>query len=94
MKDLFKLPANVVVSKIKNGEFSSEEYISVIIERINKTDDRINSFITKNFEDALEKSKSIDKKIQSGEKTGILAGIPIGIKDNINVKGMKNTVAL
>jgi aspartyl-tRNA(Asn)/glutamyl-tRNA(Gln) amidotransferase subunit A len=93
LKDLFKLPANLVVSKIKNGEFSAEEYISVIIGRINETDSRINSFITTNFEDALEKSKKIDKKIQTGEKTGIFAGIPIGIKDNINVKGLKNTCA-
>ncbi|WP_196777348.1 Asp-tRNA(Asn)/Glu-tRNA(Gln) amidotransferase subunit GatA [Candidatus Nitrosocosmicus hydrocola] len=93
MKELFKLPANVVITKIKNGEFTAEEYISVIIERINKTDIKINSFITKNFENALEKSKKIDQKIQKGEKTGNLAGIPIGIKDNINVKGLKNTCA-
>ena len=93
MKDLYKLPANVVVSNIKNGEFTAEEYISKIIERIDKIDIKINSFISKNFEDALEKSKRIDKKIQKGEKTGVLAGVPVGIKDNISVKGLKNTCA-
>jgi len=93
LKELFKLPANIVVTKIKNGELTAEEYVSVIIDRINKTDKEINSFITKNFNNAIENSRRIDKKIKKGEKTGLLAGIPIGIKDNICVKGMKNTCA-
>ncbi|HYF99293.1 MAG TPA: Asp-tRNA(Asn)/Glu-tRNA(Gln) amidotransferase subunit GatA [Candidatus Saccharimonadales bacterium] len=93
MSQLFRQPANVIVSKIKQGEVTAEEYISVIIDRINSTDAEINSFITKNFEHALERSKAIDKKIQKGQTTGILAGIPVGIKDNISVKGLKNTCA-
>lgn len=83
----------MVVNQIKNNEFTAEEYISVIIERIEKTDPKINSFITKNFENALVKSRKIDEKIQKGEKIGDLAGVPVGIKDNINVKGLKNTCA-
>ena len=82
-----------MVNKIKNGEITAEEYVSVIIDRINKTDKQINSFITKNFEKAIENSRRIDRKIKTGEKTGLLAGIPVGIKDNICVKGMKNTCA-
>ena len=93
MKELFRLPANIVIRQIKNSELSAEEYVSAIIDRINKTDKQINSFITKNFENAIENSKRIDKKIKNGEKTGLLAGIPIGIKDNICVKGLKNTCA-
>ncbi len=56
-------------------------------------DTKINSFITKNFENAIKRSREIDKKIQKGEKTGVLTGIPVGIKDNISVKGLKNTCA-
>jgi aspartyl-tRNA(Asn)/glutamyl-tRNA(Gln) amidotransferase subunit A len=93
LKELFRLPANIVIRQIKNSELSAEEYVSAIIDRINKTDKQINSFITKNFENAIENSKRIDKKIKNGEKTGLLAGIPIGIKDNICVKGLKNTCA-
>lgn len=83
----------MVSDKIRNGEFTAEEYVSVIVERINKVDKQINSFITKNFEYAIERAREIDKKIKGGEKIGILAGVPIGVKDNICVKGLKNTCA-
>ena len=41
----------------------------------------------------LTKSRAIDKKIKEGINTGLLAGIPVGIKDNISVQGLKNTCA-
>lgn len=83
----------MISKKIKEQEITAEEYISIIIDRINNIDLKINSFITKNFEKALSKSKEIDKKIKNGIKTGILAGVPIGIKDNICVRGLRNTCA-
>ncbi|WP_458721560.1 Asp-tRNA(Asn)/Glu-tRNA(Gln) amidotransferase subunit GatA [Candidatus Nitrosocosmicus sp. R] len=93
MKTLYELPAFVVSRKIKEQEITAEEYISTIIERIKHVDLKINSFISHNFENALTKSRAIDKKIKEGIKTGLLAGIPVGIKDNISVQGLKNTCA-
>ncbi len=93
MKSLYELPAFVISRKIKEQQISAEEYISVIIERIKQVDHKINSFISYNFENAISKSRSIDKKIKEGLNTGLLAGIPVGIKDNISVQGLKNTCA-
>ncbi|CAN5753113.1 Asp-tRNA(Asn)/Glu-tRNA(Gln) amidotransferase subunit GatA [soil metagenome] len=93
MKSLYELPAFVVSRKIKEQEITTEEYISIIIERIKQVDLKINSFISYNFESALTKSKAIDKKIKEGLNTGLLTGIPVGIKDNISVQGLKNTCA-
>ena len=93
MKSLYELPAFVVSRKIIEQEITAEEYISIIIERIKKVDHKINSFISHNFESALTKSRAIDKKIKEGINTGLLTGIPVGIKDNISVKGLKNTCA-
>ncbi|MDN5844896.1 MAG: Asp-tRNA(Asn)/Glu-tRNA(Gln) amidotransferase subunit GatA [Candidatus Nitrosocosmicus sp.] len=93
MKSLHELPACVVSRKIKEQEITAEEYISTIIERIRQVDHKINSFISNNFESALSKSRTIDKKIKEGLNTGLLAGIPVGIKDNISVQGLKNTCA-
>jgi aspartyl-tRNA(Asn)/glutamyl-tRNA(Gln) amidotransferase subunit A len=93
LKSLYELPAFVVSRKIKEQEISAEEYISIIIERIKQVDSKVNSFISHNFEAALIKSRAIDKKIKEGVNAGLLAGIPVGIKDNISVQGMKNTCA-
>lgn len=93
MKSLFELPAFVVSRKIKEQEITSEEYLSTIIDRIKQVDHKINSFISHDFENALSKSRVIDKKIKDGVKTGLMAGLPIGIKDNISVNGLKNTCA-
>ena len=87
------MPAFVVSRKIKEQEITSEEYLSTIIDRIKQVDLRINSFISHDFENALSKSRVIDKKIKDGVETGLMAGLPIGIKDNISVNGLKNTCA-
>ena len=93
MSELYKLSGFQISQKIKNQEISAEEYINLIFERINNIDTNINSIITKNYDSALIKAKQIDKKIKNNEKTGQLLGIPIGIKDNISVTGLKTTCA-
>jgi len=91
--DLFRLPGYIISCKIKNQEILAEDYINLVYDRINKIDVKINSFISKNYEAAIQKARKIDKKIKNNEKTGSMVGIPIGIKDNISVKGLKNTCA-
>jgi aspartyl-tRNA(Asn)/glutamyl-tRNA(Gln) amidotransferase subunit A len=93
MSELYKLSGFQISQKIKYQEISAEEYINIIFERINSIDTNINSIITKNYDSALLKAKQIDKKIKNNEKTGQLLGIPIGIKDNISVTGLKTTCA-
>jgi aspartyl-tRNA(Asn)/glutamyl-tRNA(Gln) amidotransferase subunit A len=93
MSDLYKLSGYQISQKIKNQEVSAEEYINVIFERIDRIDLKINSIISKNYESALRKAKQIDNKVKNNEKTGRLLGIPIGVKDNISVLGLKTTCA-
>ena len=92
MVDLFNLDIEEVKNGVKNEEFTIEEYISNFFERIEKIDDKINSFITIN-ENAIEIARKIDRKIKNGEKIGKLAGISVGIKDNINIENLKTTCA-
>lgn len=90
---LYRLTANQVAYGIKNREFSAQEYISQILERIEKVDNKINAFIVVDKQGAMEKARSLDKRIHDGEDVGYLAGVAVGIKDNICIKDLKTTCA-
>ena len=92
MSNLYKLNVEQVTSGIKNGEFTAEEYISQLIERIKKIDYKINSFISIN-NNAIDQAKQIDKKLRSGLTLGAIAGIGVGVKDNISTADLKTTCA-
>lgn len=85
--DITNLKAWQLKEKIANKELKVSEIAESFINRSKEIDEDINSFISHDYEGALEKAKSLDDKDPSGK----LFGLPIGIKDNISVKGMKNT---
>jgi aspartyl-tRNA(Asn)/glutamyl-tRNA(Gln) amidotransferase subunit A len=94
--NLCSLTVEQIVKGIINGDFSAEEYISQILERIEKIDDKINAFIIVDSSGALEKARMIDKKVRNGEDEkdiGALAGVAVGIKDNICTRGLRTTCA-
>jgi aspartyl-tRNA(Asn)/glutamyl-tRNA(Gln) amidotransferase subunit A len=94
--NLCSLTAEQIVKGIINEEFSAEEYISQILERIEKIDDKVNAFVIVDNSGALEKAQLIDKKVRNGEDEkdiGSLAGVAVGVKDNICTKGLRTTCA-
>ena len=88
--DYTKLSLLEISKKIHNHEVSSEEVTLQIIENIKKTE-KLNALNSYNFDEALEMAKQVDIKLANGEDLPVLAGVPIVIKDNINVKGQKTT---
>ena len=96
MVNLCSLTAEQIVKGIINEEFSAEEYISQILERIEKIDDKVNAFVIVDNSGALEKARLIDKKVRNGEDEkdiGSLAGVAVGVKDNICTRGLRTTCA-
>lgn len=89
--DLTKLSAFEMRTKIFQKEISSKELIQAHFNRIEEVEGDINAFITLNKKSALENADKVDIKIKNGEKIGLLAGIPIGVKDNIMTKGLRTT---
>ncbi|MDQ3908896.1 MAG: Asp-tRNA(Asn)/Glu-tRNA(Gln) amidotransferase subunit GatA [Thermoproteota archaeon] len=80
-----------IVQGIKSREFSVEEYLSQLFERIERVEPKVNAFVTLNKEEGLDRARRLDKKIKGGEQSGPLAGVALSIKDNICTKGMKTT---
>ena len=67
-----------------------EELTAYYLERIEKYNAPYNCFITL-CDDALEIAKQRDAQLQKGENDGLLFGIPVVVKDNIDIKGLYTT---
>lgn len=72
-------------------KFTSTELTSACLAQIKKLNKKLNAFITVTEREALEQAEAVDKKIVKGGKIGILEGVPVALKDNILVKGVRAT---
>ncbi|MFX1346665.1 MAG: Asp-tRNA(Asn)/Glu-tRNA(Gln) amidotransferase subunit GatA [Promethearchaeota archaeon] len=88
---LYEYMAYELIEKIKNKEISIEELIYQFYERIEKTEDKLHSFVHLSKEKALNKAKQLDEKLNKGNPVGRLYGVPIGIKDLICIKDSPTT---
>ncbi len=91
--ELYRLTASELSEKIKNKECSSVEATQSVFERIEKTENKVGAYITLTKEEALKKADEIDGRIANGEELSPLAGVPVGIKDNIVTKNVLTTCA-
>ena len=87
--ELYELTVHELRDKLAKKEITSEDITKSYIKRIEEKEPEVDAFITKTLEDAKNKAEEIDKK----EKKSKFAGIPIGIKDNICMTGVKTTCA-
>lgn len=93
MTKLDDLLAYEVVEGLTEGQFTAEDYVTTIIKRIERVEPKVHSFITLDTDGALSSARIIDKKIKEKEDVGQLAGVTIGIKDNISTQGIRTTCA-
>ena len=85
------LTVHELMEKLEKKELTSEEITKAYIDRINEKEKDVDAFVTLTTDDALKQAKEIDEKRKNGEDVSKLAGIPIGIKDNMCTKGVKTT---
>lgn len=81
--DILSLSAFDIREKILAKEITSEEVTKAVFEKIERTEKEIGSFVSLRKEAAIHEAKEIDRKIAAGEPVGILAGVPVAIKDNM-----------
>lgn len=77
--------------KIKEKEVTVEEAVTAALDAIEKREAEVHSFVTVDREGALKRAKEVQAKIDAGELTGPLAGVPVAIKDNMCTKGLLTT---
>lgn len=87
------LSAENIRNKVRNGELSAEEVTRAFLQRIDQADGDIGAFLRTFGERAIAQAQKIDQKRATGESLGPLAGVPVGIKDNIHIEGELSTCA-
>ncbi len=89
--DLNKLTIKQAQQGLKKKEFSAVELTEAFFNRIRNKDQEIHAYLTLTEEMALKQARKTDKRIANEEKLGSLAGVPMAIKDIIQVKGIRCT---
>ena len=89
--ELYEYTVHELIEKLEKGETTSEEITKSYFKRIKEVEPKVKAYVSTLEEEALEKAKKIDEKRKSGEVLSKFAGIPIGIKDNMCIKGTKTT---
>ena len=91
--ELYRLTASELSRMMQKKEVSSAEITRSVFGRIAQKEPEIEAYITLDEEGALKKAAEVDEKRAKGESLPPLAGIPVGIKDNICLKGLPATCA-
>ena len=87
-RDLTLLSAVEAAEGIRTGQISSEELVSQCLARIDETNDAINAWAYLDRDGALERARQADWFRKLGRSMGPLHGVPVGVKDIIDVRGM------
>lgn len=76
---------------IAKKELKVTEIVQASIDRIKQVEPHVQAFLRIEEEVALSQAKQLDEQYSQNSEMGLLAGLPVGIKDNINTKGIITT---
>jgi aspartyl-tRNA(Asn)/glutamyl-tRNA(Gln) amidotransferase subunit A len=91
--DITEKSAVQIVGAVAKGEMSAEAVATAHFARIEKLDGSVKAFLNVTKDLALAQARRVDEKRKKGEKLGALAGVPVALKDNIQLKGVETTCA-
>ena len=77
--------------QLVNKERSAVEITQEALNRITQLEPKLHSFLCVTVDQALSQARAVDAKIAAGEEIGLIAGVPIGIKDSICTQGIPTT---
>jgi len=77
--------------RIRSRELSAVEAADACLEQIEKMEKQVNGFVRVDREGARKQAEAVQKKMDAGELTGPLAGVPVAVKDNICTEGLETT---
>ncbi|MTI16279.1 amidase [Rhodobacteraceae bacterium RKSG542] len=84
----YLLSAKEARDQILAGTLTSEALVRSCLDRIDETDNTLHAWAYVDAEGAIEQARELDQIRRQGKPTGLLHGVPVGIKDIIDTKDM------
>jgi aspartyl-tRNA(Asn)/glutamyl-tRNA(Gln) amidotransferase subunit A len=91
--ELFRLTVSEARSLLDKKEISVTDIVNSVYERIDAVEDKVRAYLTLTREKAADMAREAQGKLNAGDKSAPLLGIPIAVKDNMCAKGIPTTCA-
>ncbi len=91
LTNLHAQPTESLLLALQSGELSSRQLTEACLNRIAALNPTLNAFTSVDADAAIAQADLVDAKRAAGETVGLLQGIPVGIKDNMNQTGTPTT---
>jgi fatty acid amide hydrolase len=89
--ELCEASASTLAAMFKRGEMSASEAVEAHIARIEQVNPRLNALVVKRYDEARSEAGALDRKRAAGEPLGPLAGVPVTIKECLDLAGTAST---
>ncbi len=91
--NLKSITADKLVALYRNRDLTVTEVIKSVYEQVDRVEGDLRTFLHLCRERALDDARRLDDRIAAGEDIEALAGVPVAIKDNMDVRDMPTTAA-
>ena len=92
MSEPYKLTVTEVAKRIKGGQLTPVDLLESLLARIEELEPRLDAWVTIDAEAARKAAKALTREAQRGNLRGPLHGIPVGVKDIYDTKGLRTTM--
>lgn len=92
--DLWRWSGRALRDGISSGELGAVEVAQAHLDRIRQANPALNALIEVSEEEALDTARELDQRGRGGDRSGLMHGIPVSIKDNTDQAGHANTGGL
>ena len=94
MSDLFRMSATEIADAVRSKRLSALEVTEAHLARISVVNPKINAVVQEFPDEALASARAVDALVAQGKDPGVLCGVPVTIKVNVDQKGHATTNGL
>jgi fatty acid amide hydrolase len=92
--ELCALSGRLLAQKIRQGEISALDAVEAHIGRIEAVNPRLNAVVVRRYDEARAEARELDKRRAAGASLGPLGGVPITVKESLDLAGTPSTFGI